>query len=321
MRYCDYCGAPLNDNDKKCKSCYHECKPIKEEIEMPEPKLKLTFRGKDKIEQSSVDEEKTKKHKKLAGNIIIACVASIIVVAAIIGIALPKSSNEIESSDDYDSSYTDDYGSEDTATDNSVSGEGYYDFDNKFDQDTVDKFLSAYDPEGGASKLGITLSSIDDFTYDCSFELFDRKVDAYIYRDFNGKTSSVMVVDDEKNVVAYQFIFYMDVWTDMTTDHTYKDKQLVQKPAAWLSALSQDQTFDECYDIVVKFQADDILDSYLKKDVKAYYYHDGYTMMVSGTNDSANREYLSLVFMKTDEDFGERHNIAYGQPSIFKAVK
>ena len=64
MRYCDYCGAPLNDNDKKCKSCYHECKPIEEEIEMPEPKLKFTFKGKDKVEDSCVDEEKREKRKK-----------------------------------------------------------------------------------------------------------------------------------------------------------------------------------------------------------------------------------------------------------------
>ena len=59
------------------------------------------------------------------------------------------------------------------------------------------------------------------------------------------------------------------------------------------------------------------MDSYIDEDVKPYYYHDGYTMITGGSTRN-NRYILSLLFMKTDDDFGEKHNIANGQPSIFQ---
>lgn len=195
MRYCDYCGAPLNDNDKKCKSCYHECKPIEEEIEMPEPKLKFTFKGKDKVEDSCVDEEKREKRKKLKGKvpvIISACLVGVILLASVIGAIIPKSSKDTNSSYDYDTDYT-----EETTVDNSVSGEGYYDFDNKFNQDTVDNFLSVWDSDGSASKVGLGVS-LNDFSYLASYDLLGRDIKQYSFTDFNGKTTSSVMLDADK---------------------------------------------------------------------------------------------------------------------------
>lgn len=314
MRYCDYCGAPLNDNDKKCKSCYHECKPIEEEIEMPEPKLKFAFKGKDKVEDSCIDEEKREKRKKLKGKvpvIISACLVGVILLASVIGTIIPKSSKDTNSSYDYDTDYT-----EETTVDNSVSGEGYYDFDNKFNQDTVDKFLSVWDSDGSASKVGLGVS-LNDFSYLASYDLLGRDIDLYSFTDFNGKTASSVMLDTDKKVVAYKFTYMFDMWTDGTTTDTYKSKQLIERPAAWLYALSDDESYDDCFELVKQFQSD-VTDSYIDEDVKPYYYHDGYIMLVYGNTDSNNRNIVSLTFMKTDDDFGEKHNIANGQPSIFQ---
>lgn len=314
MRYCDYCGAPLNDNDKKCKSCYHECKPIEEEIEMPEPKLKFTFKGKDKVEDSCVDEEKREKRKKLKGKvpvIISACLVGVILIASVIGTIIPKSSKDTNSSYDYDTDYT-----EETTVNNSVSGEGYYDFDNKFNQDTVDKFLSVWDSDGSASKVGLGVS-LNDFSYLASYDLFGRDIDLYNFTDFNGKTASGVMLDTDKNVVAYQFTYMLDMWTDGTTTDTYKTKQLIERPAAWLYALSDDESYDDCFELVNQFQFGDT-DSYIVEDGNPYYYLDGYTILVYGYTDSNNRDIETLVFMKTDDDFGEKHNIANRQPIFQK---
>lgn len=314
MRYCDYCGAPLNDNDKKCKSCYHECKPIEEEIEMPEPKLKFTFKGKDKVEDSCVDEEKREKRKKLKGKvpvIISACLVGVILLASVIGTIIPKSSKDTNSSYDYDTDYT-----EETTVDNSVSGEGYYDFDNKFNQDTVDKFLSVWDSDGSASKVGLGVS-LNDFSYLASYDLFGRDIDLYNFTDFNGKTASGVMLDTDKNVVAYQFTYMLDMWTDGTTTDTYKTKQLIERPAAWLYALSDDESYVDCFELVNQFQFGDT-DSYIVEDGNPYYYLDGYTILVYGYTDSNNRDIETLVFMKTDDDFGEKHNIANRQPIFQK---
>lgn len=314
MRYCDYCGAPLNDNDKKCKSCYHECKPIEEEIEMPEPKLKFTFKGKDKVEDSCVDEEKREKRKKLKGKvpvIISACLVGVILIASVIGTIIPKSSKDTNSSYDYDTDYT-----EETTVNNSVSGEGYYDFDNKFNQDTVDKFLSVWDSDGSASKVGLGVS-LNDFSYLASYDLFGRDIDLYNFTDFNGKTASGVMLDTDKNVVAYQFTYMLDMWTDGTTTDTYKTKQLIERHAAWLYALSDDESYDDCFELVNQFQFGDT-DSYIVEDGNPYYYLDGYTILVYGYTDSNNRDIETLVFMKTDDDFGEKHNIANRQPIFQK---
>ena len=109
----------------------------------------------------------------------------------------------------------------------------------------------------------------------------------------------------------------IDMWTDGTTTDTYKSKQLIERPAAWLYALSDDESYDDCFELVKQFQSD-VTDSYIDEDVKPYYYHDGYIMLVYGNTDSNNRNIVSLTFMKTDDDFGEKHNIANGQPSIFQ---
>ncbi len=105
-----------------------------------------------------------------------------------------------------------------------------------------------------------------------------------------------------------------------TTTDTYKTKQLIERPASWLFALSDDESYDDCFELGKQFQYD-VMDFYIDEDVKPYYYHDGYTndyrMLQYHRN---NRDILSLsTFMKTDDDFGEKHRILLmGQPSIFQ---
>lgn len=296
MRRCPKCGFPLNEKDKYCENCGEDCSAVEdsetaETVSLNEPK--------------NEQKEKLKKQWKIAG---IVFGAFVLVFAGILALVLlvPHSSSSSNTNTKTKSSLT-----EPTTVDNSIDGKGYYYFDNKFNEETVDKFMSAFDDEGSMGDLGIGVE-FDDFKYQQDYLLLGKKVSQYMQVDFNGKTGTILFLDDENNVVAYSLTFVSSLLNDITTDDVYKRKQTVGRLASWLYALSDYKSYNSC-EKVAKYFISEMLDED-NKLIPCLYYN-GYTMLCNG-----NANQIALNFFVTDSDFIERHGIDKGASSIFQAV-
>ena len=292
MRRCPKCGFPLNEKDKYCENCGEDCSAVEDS---------------EVNEVVSPDEEKEKlKRQWKIGGIVFGVVA--LVFAAILALVLfvPHSSSSSNTNTKTKSNLT-----EPTTVDNSIDGKGYYYFDNKFNEETVDKFMSAFDDEGSMGDLGIGVE-FDDFKYQQDYLLLGKKVSQYMQVDFNGKTGTILFLDDENNVVAYSLTFVPSLLNDVTTDDVYKVKQTVGRLASWLYALSDYKSYDSCEKVARHF-----ISEMLDEDNKLIpcLYYNGYTMLCNG-----NANQIALNFFVTDSDFIERHGIDKGTSSIFQAV-
>lgn len=290
MRRCPKCGFPLNEKDKYCENCGEDCSAV-EDYEVNE------------VVSPDEEKEKLKRQWKIGG-IVFGVVA--LVFAAILALVLFVSHSSSSSNTNTKSTLT-----EPTTVDNSVDGEGYYYFDNKFNEETVDKFMSAFDDEGSMGDLGLGVK-FDDFKYQDDRTIFGKKVSLYMQVDYNGKTGTFLFLDDENNVVAYSLTFVYSLLNDVTTDDVYKVKQTVGRLASWLYALSDYKSYDSCEKVARHFISE-ILDE--DNDGIPCFYYDGYTMLCNGDNNQ-----IVLNFLVTDPDFSERHGIDKGTPSIFQAV-
>lgn len=292
MRRCPKCGFLLNENDRYCENCGEDCSAVEDS---------------EVNEVVSPDEEKEKlKRQWKIGGIVFGVVA--LVFAAILALVLfvPHSSSSSNTNTKTKSSLT-----EPTTVDNSIDGKGYYYFDNKFNEETVDKFMSAFDDVGSMGDLGIGVE-FDDFKYQQDYLLLGKKVSQYMQVDFNGKTGTILFLDDENNVVAYSLTFVPSLLNDITTDDVYKVKQTVGRLASWLYALSDYKSYNSC-EKVAKYFISEMLDED-NKLIPCLYYN-GYTMLCNG-----NANQIALNFFVTDSDFIERHGIDKGTSSIFQAV-
>lgn len=292
MRRCPKCGFPLNEKDKYCENCGEDCSAVEDS---------------EVNEVVSPDEEKEKlKRQWKIGGIVFGVVA--LVFAAILALVLfvPHSSSSSNTNTKTKSSLT-----EPTTVDNSIDGKGYYYFDNKFNEETVDKFMSAFDDVGSMGDLGIGVE-FDDFKYQQDYLLLGKKVSQYMQVDFNGKTGTILFLDDENNVVAYSLTFVPSLLNDVTTDDVYKVKQTVGRLASWLYALSDYKSYNSC-EKVAKYFISEMLDED-NKLIPCLYYN-GYTMLCNG-----NANQIALNFFVTDSDFIERHGIDKGTSSIFQVV-
>mgnify|MGYP000268862761 FL=1 len=200
MRRCPKCGFLLNENDRYCENCGEDCSAVEdsetaETVSLNEPK--------------DEQKEKLKKQWKIAG---ILFGAFVLVFAGILALVLlvPHSSSSSNTNTKTKSSLT-----EPTTVDNSIDGKGYYYFDNKFNEETVDKFMSAFDDVGSMGDLGIGVE-FDDFKYQQDYLLLGKKVSQYMQVDFNGKTGTILFLDDENNVVAYSLTFVSSLLNDIT---------------------------------------------------------------------------------------------------------
>lgn len=292
MRRCPKCGFPLNEKDKYCENCGEDCSAV-EDSEVNE------------VVSPDEEKEKLKKQWKIAG---IVFGAFVLVFAGILALVLfvPHSSSSSNTNTKTKSSLT-----EPTTVDNSIDGKGYYYFDNKFNEETVDKFMSAFDDEGSMGDLGLGVE-FDDFKYQDDCTIFGKKVSLYMQVDYNGKTGTFLYLDDENNVVAYSLTFVYSLLNDVTTDDVYKVKQTVGRLASWLYALSDYKSYDSC-EKVAKHFISEILDE--DNDGIPCFYYDGYTMLCNG-----NANQIALNFFVTDSDFIERHGIDKGTSSIFQVV-
>lgn len=290
MRRCPKCGFPLNEKDKYCENCGEDCSAV-EDTEVNE------------VVNPDEEKEKLKRQWKIGG-IVFGVVA--LVFAAILALVLFVPHSSSSSNTNTKSSLT-----EPTTVDNSVDGEGYYYFDNKFNEETVDKFMSAFDDEGSMGDLGLGVK-FDDFKYQDDRTIFGKKVSLYMQVDYNGKTGTFLFLDDENNVVAYSLTFVYSLLNDVTTDDVYKVKQTVGRLASWLYALSDYKSYNSCEKVARHFISE-ILDE--DNDGIPCFYYDGYTMLCNGDTNQ-----IVLNFLVTDPDFSERHDIGKDTPSIFQVV-
>lgn len=292
MRRCPKCGFLLNENDRYCENCGEDCSAV-EDSEVNE------------VVSPDEEKEKLKRQWKIAG---IVFGAFVLVFAAILALVLfvPHSNSSSNTNTKTKSSLT-----EPTTVDNSIDGKGYYYFDNKFNEETVDKFMSAFDDEGSMGDLGLGVE-FDDFKYQDDRTIFGKKVSLYMQVDYNGKTGTFLFLDDENNVVAYSLTFVYSLLNDVTTDDVYKVKQTVGRLASWLYALSDYKSYDSCEKVARHFISE-ILDE--DNDGIPCFYYDGYTMLCNGDTNQ-----IVLNFLVTDPDFSERHGIDKGTPSIFQVV-
>lgn len=298
MRRCPKCGFPLNENDRYCENCGEDCSAVEdsetaETVSLNEPK--------------DEQKEKLKRQWKIAGIVFGAFVLVFAGILALVLFPLNNSSHsDTKTKTKLESSLT-----EPTTVDNSIDGKGYYYFDNKFNEETVDKFMSAFDDVGSMGDLGIGVE-FDDFKYQQDYLLLGKKVSQYMQVDFNGKTGTILFLDDENNVVAYSLTFVPSLLNDVTTDDVYKVKQTVGRLASWLYALSDYKSYDSCEKVARHF-----ISEMLDEDNKLIpcLYYNGYTMLCNG-----NANQIALNFFVTDSDFIERHGIDKGTSSIFQAV-
>lgn len=298
MRRCPKCGFLLNENDRYCENCGEDCSAVEdsetaETVSLNEPK--------------DEQKEKLKRQWKIAGIVFGAFVLVFAGILALVLFPLNNSSHsDTKTKTKSESSLT-----EPTTVDNSIDGKGYYYFDNKFNEETVDKFMSAFDDEGSMGDLGLGVE-LSDFKYQEDCTIFGKKVSQYMQVDFNGKTGTILFLDDENNVVAYSLTFVPSLLNDITTDDVYKVKQTVGRLASWLYALSDYKSYNSC-EKVAKYFISEMLDED-NKLIPCLYYN-GYTMLCNG-----NANQIALNFLVTDPDFIEKHGIAKGTPSIFQAV-
>lgn len=289
MRRCPKCGFPLNEKDKYCENCGEDCSAVEDS---------------EVNEVVSPDEEKEKlKRQWKIGGIVFGVVA--LVFAAILALVLfvPHSSSSSNTNTKTKSNLT-----KPTTVDNSIDGKGYYYFDNKFNEETVDKFMSAFDDEGSMDDLGLGVK-FDDFKYQQDYLLLGKKVSEYKQVDFNGKTGAYIFTDEEENVVGYSFIFYTSLLVDITTDNVYKVKQTTGRVGAWLYALSDYKSYDSCESTAAHFFREFAVD--MRDDtLKDSYYYNGYTMLCVTQSDQA-----ALTFLVTDSDFTDKNGNA-----VFTAV-
>lgn len=290
MRRCPKCGFLLNENDRYCENCGEDCSAV-EDSEVNE------------VVSPDEEKEKLKKQWKIAG---IVFGTFVLVFAAILALVLFVPHSSSSSNTKTKSSLT-----EPTTVDNSIDGKGYYYFDNEFNEETVDKFMSAFDDEGSMGDLGLGVE-FDDFKYQQDYLLLGKKVSQYMQVDFNGKTGTILFLDDENNVVAYSLTFVSSLLNDITTDDVYKVKQTVGRLASWLYALSDYKSYNSC-EKVAKYFISEMLDED-NKLIPCLYYN-GYTMLCNG-----NANQIALNFFVTDSDFIERHGIDKGTSSIFQVV-
>lgn len=292
MRRCPKCGFPLNEKDKYCENCGEDCSAV-EDSEVNE------------VVSPDEEKEKLKRQWKIAG---IVFGAFVLVFAGILALVLfPLNNNShSDTKTKSESSLT-----EPATVDNSIDGKGYYYFDNKFNEETVDKFMSAFDDEGSMDDLGLGVK-FDDFKYQQDYLLLGKKVSQYMQVDFNGKTGTILFLDDENNVAAYSLTFVSSLLNDITTDDVYKRKQTVGRLASWLYALSDYKSYNSC-EKVAKYFISEMLDED-NKLIPCLYYN-GYTMLCNG-----NANQIALNFFVTDSDFIERHGIDKGTSSIFQVV-
>lgn len=326
--FCMYCGSNQVDTDsltdkseKGPKQPSFEGKPTF--TSEKEPDNEASFYESDKTQDTSSEAakepnttiDKTKPTKKmwLIAGIVVFVSAIIIGLCAVSPLIFDKKKDNSENSSPEDSITTEAVETTEKP-DNSVNGKGYYYFDNALNENTIEKFIYAFDNDHSLEKLGLGISSIDDFVYTAEGTLLGEKITEYDYTDFNGKTQIAMFINENKKVVAFCFSYLASMLNDPTTNDNYKTKQIHERPASWLYALSNTLSYDQAYSIYRNMQHNSIENS--AKNNLLCGYSQGYSTLKYSSN---NSEVVNTIVIKTDSDFIEKNNIKSFE-DLFQAV-
>ena len=337
MKKCIKCRQQIPDDCEVCTYCGQWQEQIKEESflkttkqcvkckqQIPIDCEECSYCGQtqpveNNAEQSNTfnaeqtEKEKRKKQWKNAGIVFGSGVLFFVVVLGFVSLSYPSTSKNKSHSSSSSYSYT-----EPTTVDNSVGGNGYYYFDNKLIEETVEKFNNVFYGDTG----GILDISVDDFSYIGDVMLLDEKVSQYNYIDFNGKTGVFIFVNEDNQVSAFTFAYDTKMLSDPTTSAEYKNKQLVGRPASWIYALSDTLTYEKAYDIYNTLYTDKFLNEMVEandegRSPEFTFYYSGYTFIVSAS--TANKNQDNITILKTDSDFIDKNGIKSKKP-IFSAI-
>lgn len=267
--------------------------------------------------QELIDElERQKEIKKKTWKICLIVVAAFAVLMfGITLISILSMDSDSEKNDDASDTYYED----ETVVDNSEYGKGYYYFDNGLEE-TIDKYRNIVE-QTDESTLE---NSIDNITVDkftpSSEALFLRveTVTENYYQYSNGHTGVSLFVNSDGTIPAFTYLYTSAVTNGSNYTEEAQVNQLINKPAKWLYALSDDLTYDEALDIYKTLftqHMDAISQAKAGGSMEVSHYYKGYTITVSG-----NESTEAITVIKSDSDFASKNGIYAGGSSVLQPI-
>ncbi len=260
----------------------------------------------DELERQKQIKKKTWKISLIVGGVLVV----FIIVVTLISIL------EIYSdSDQNDGAYYE----EETVVDNSEYGKGYYYFDNGLEE-TIDRYRDIVEQTDESTiENSIDNITVDKFT-SSSEALFLRveTVTENYYQYNNGHTGVSLFVNSDGTIPAFTYFYTSAVTNGSNYTEEAQVNQLINKPAKWLYALSDDLTYDEALDIYKTLftqHLDAISAAKAGGSMEVSHYYKGYTITVSG-NDSTE----AITVIKSDSDFASTNSIYAGGNSVLQPI-
>lgn len=264
------------------------------------------------LEAAILESERGAKRKKR--NIIIAVVAStLVIVSIIVSIVLSNNKLEIDRAEriaQRNSISTE--ATDNTESSSGVNGKGYYHFDNDFDTTIANHLVLIENEFDNEISTALEPKSVSDFSIVETTTLLGENVTQYYYQYYGGKTAVSFYINSDNEISAFSFHYLLSMADDITTTDTYKQEQLGLKPARWLHSLNSNLSESTSIDIYKSLMLGvaDAIDG-----EKCSYYYDGYTM-VSSSSDTTQ----ILTVLKTDRNFAEKNNIKVGGTPLFSKI-
>lgn len=323
---CPYCGQwqsqveeiEVIKNTKPCTKCKQQIPLDCEECtycgQVQPVNSQSETNVNNEIDSKELEKEQRKKAWKIS--LIVGGIISVMVILiTVISIAIPESdySTPTESKETPIQTIT-----EPTTIDNSVNGMGYYYFDNSL-QTAISKYRQIAE-DTDASGLVNTIDNIteDRFSKDTAYMFNNNEevVENY-YQYYNGDTAITIYTNANGEIPAFAYLYTSALTNGLNYDTQAQIEQLINKPAKWLYALSEDLTYDEAveiYQTLYSKHLESITAAKSGGNYKIAHHYKGYSLLVSG-----NETTEGITILKTDSDFTV--DIKVGDPSIFQPIE
>lgn len=271
--------------------------------------------------QESIDElerQKEQKKKTLKINLIIIA-SSLVFTLIVVVIAIISAGFDTESDiSDLSETYYEEQTEQETEVDNSVDGKGYYYFDNGL-EDAIANYRDIVDQTDESTlENSIDDITVDKFTTSKASFLGSETVTEYFYQYTNGHTGVSLFVNDDGSIPAFTYLYTSAVTNGSNYTEEAQVNQLINKPAKWLYALSDDLTYDEALDIYKTLftqHMDAISQAKAGGSMEISHYYKGYTITVSG-----NESTEAITVIKSDSDFASSNGIYAGGSSVLQPL-
>ncbi len=269
--------------------------------------------------QGGIDElERQKQIKKKTWKICLVVVAVFTVLMfGITLISILSMDSESEKNDDAGDTYYEEQ-TEENVVDNSVNGKGYYYFDNGLD-DAINNYKDIVEQTDESTlENSIDNITVDKFSTSKASFLGSETVTEYFYQYSNGHTGVSLFVNDDGSIPAFTYLYTSAVTNGSNYTEEAQVNQLINKPAKWLYALSDDLTYDEALDIYKTLftqHMDAISQAQAGGSMEISHYYKGYTITVSG-----NESTEAITIIKSDSDFASSNGIYAGGSSVLQPL-